>query len=199
MHLLALHLLESETHDAPVCVSFDNTDWEGGTYFVSPGGEWVVCDVGDHKDFAHHYFGVTLSDLLDKGWVRVVTRRDDEVLYWQGNRLTNIQHRTLKDAARFAGLSLQRDRAAITEGARLFVGTCVGLPAEELDAYDDSAQTIEFDEFARLVGDEVIDELNTNASPPIQDDWAVSFSKGRWCGEDAVCMMHSGIHHIWLI
>lgn len=78
-----------------------------------------------------------------------------------------------------------------------FVGTCVGLPARFLDEYDDTAREICYRTFLRYVGKDVVAEFGRN--PPLRQDWHVSFSKGRWRGKPAVCLMHSSIHHIWYV
>lgn len=81
-----------------------------------------------------------------------------------------------------------------------FVGTCVSLGSYWLDRYDDSSKDISYKTFRKYVGGDIVREINENVGvPPISRDWAVSFSKGLWKGKKAVCMMHSAIHHIWLI
>jgi hypothetical protein len=85
-----------------------------------------------------------------------------------------------------------------------FVGTCVHLRPKDLDAYDDSARDIGYNRFRYYVGDEVIDELNSapayrGSGLTIKKDYAVSYSRGKWRGRWAVCMMWSSIHHIWTI
>lgn len=78
-----------------------------------------------------------------------------------------------------------------------FIGTCVGLPATELDKFDDSARGITYRTFRKYVGKEIMDELNSNFGVPLHKDWAVSFQIGKYRGKKAVCLYHSSIHHLW--
>lgn len=85
-----------------------------------------------------------------------------------------------------------------------FIGTCVSLPVRDLDAYDDSARDIGYARFRHYVGREVIDEMNAalgykGSGLTIKKDFHISYSRGKWRGKKAVCMMWSSIHHIWLI
>jgi hypothetical protein len=78
-----------------------------------------------------------------------------------------------------------------------FVGTCVNLQAEDLDAYDESAHDISYKTFLEYVGKDVVREQDEKFGVPLGKDWHVSFSRGEWKGEAAVCLFHSRIHHIW--
>ena len=78
-----------------------------------------------------------------------------------------------------------------------FIGTCVDLECADLEAFDDSARSIQYRTFARHLGRNDIREINTRTGVPIHKDWHVSFERGKWKGETAVCLHHSGIHHIW--
>lgn len=80
-----------------------------------------------------------------------------------------------------------------------FIGTCVGLEAEDLEAFDDSAREITYKTFARHLGREGIREINRWAGVAISKDWHVSFERGKWKGNPAVCLHHSGIHHLWAL
>lgn len=80
-----------------------------------------------------------------------------------------------------------------------FIGTCVELPAYHLNEYDDTARDITYETFRKHVGGDTTKELSESFGVPIGSDWAVSFSKGKWKGKPAVCMMHSSIHHLWAI
>lgn len=82
-----------------------------------------------------------------------------------------------------------------------FIGTCVDLRVRDLNAYDDSARDITYRTFRKHVGGEVIDEIHqqTGGVPHISQDYGVTFSRGRWKGRPAACMMHSSIHHLWYI
>ena len=82
---------------------------------------------------------------------------------------------------------------------KYFIGTCVGLRANDLDDFDNSARGITYQTFRKHVGMEVVKELNEAFSVPIHTDWAVRFEKGKWKGKPAVCMHHSSIHHLWAI
>lgn len=79
----------------------------------------------------------------------------------------------------------------------VFVGTCVGLPVEDLEAFDDSSKEISYRTFRRAVGRAVVAELNATFGVPLSRDWAVRFTRGLWRGRQAVCLFHSAIHHIW--
>jgi hypothetical protein len=81
----------------------------------------------------------------------------------------------------------------------LFIGTCVNLPAEKLEEFDDSARTITYRTFAKHIGREGVLEINGWAGVPIHKDWHVSFERGKWDSKPAVCLHHSVIHHIWTI
>ncbi len=80
-----------------------------------------------------------------------------------------------------------------------FIGTCVGLPAAELEAFDDSAKEITYRTFLRHVGGEIVRELDAAFGVPLRRDWHVSFERGKWQGKPAVCLHHSGIHHLWYL
>lgn len=80
-----------------------------------------------------------------------------------------------------------------------FIGTCVGLPAAELEAYDDTERSITYAAFFRHVGKEIVQELNAAFGVPLRKDWAASFGKGLFCGKPAVCLHHSGIHHLYAL
>ena len=85
-----------------------------------------------------------------------------------------------------------------------FIGTCLQLQAEDLHAYDDSARQIQFETFRRHVGPEVIATIHkslgySGTSLTLKGDWHVRYSRGRWRGQPAICMMHSAIHHIWVL
>jgi hypothetical protein len=80
-----------------------------------------------------------------------------------------------------------------------FIGTCVGLKAEDIFEFDDSAREIKYSTFRKYLGKELIAELNHDFGVPLHRDWSVSFEKGKWKGKPAVCLHHSGIHHIWEI
>jgi hypothetical protein len=78
-----------------------------------------------------------------------------------------------------------------------FIGTCVHLDAQDLEEFDDSARSITYRTFARHVGREEITELDRAFGVPLRRYWHVSFECGRWKGAPAVCLHHSGIHHLW--
>jgi len=42
-------------------------------------------------------------------------------------------------------------------------------------------------------------ERSSRTGLTLQDDWAVRYLTGQWRGRRAVCVMHSSIHHIWLV
>lgn len=84
-----------------------------------------------------------------------------------------------------------------------FIGTCVHLPVHRLDEYDESSRDITHRTFRKHVGPEMATQINTEMGYgdcprlSLATDWSVSFSKGKWRGKKAVCVMHSSIHHIW--
>jgi hypothetical protein len=83
-----------------------------------------------------------------------------------------------------------------------FVGTCIGLRAKDLHAYDDTERAITYRTFRSHVGREVTTEINTWAGWPgthFSNDGCIRYGKGKWKGKPAVCMHHSGIHHLWLV
>lgn len=80
-----------------------------------------------------------------------------------------------------------------------FIGTCVNLRAKDLNDFDDSSFIITYETFRKHVGGEVTKKLNESFGVPVGTDFAVSFRKGKWKGRKAVCMIHSGIHHLWYI
>jgi len=79
-----------------------------------------------------------------------------------------------------------------------FHGTCIGLRPDDLEAFDDSARQINWRTFKSHVGAEQFREIEQANGVPLSKDWSVSFFKGRWRGREAVCMMQSAIHHIYL-
>lgn len=81
-----------------------------------------------------------------------------------------------------------------------WVGTCIELSRRALEEFDDSARTITYKTFLHRLGPGMVRELDEQfgTHPRVRDDWAVKFESGRWRGKPAVCMHHSGIHHIWL-
>jgi hypothetical protein len=84
-----------------------------------------------------------------------------------------------------------------------FIGTCVGLRCEDLNDYDDSSRDIGYATFLKHVGKDLIRELERDFGYKrpltLKSDWHISYSKGKWKGKPAVCMMHSSIHHIWTL
>jgi hypothetical protein len=80
-----------------------------------------------------------------------------------------------------------------------FVGTCVGLRADDLDDFDDTARSVTYKTFLRHLGGKIVRELDKSFGVPLRRDWHVDFQVGRWRGKRAVCLMHSRIHHIWTI
>lgn len=78
-----------------------------------------------------------------------------------------------------------------------FVGTCVSLKAEDLEAYDETEREITYRTFIRRVGTEVVASFGSH--PPLKRDWHVHYGKGKWRGRPAVCLHHSRIHYIWII
>ena len=85
-----------------------------------------------------------------------------------------------------------------------FVGTCVHLRAEDLEDYDDTEREIGYDRFRYYVGDEIIRELERElgyhgSCLTLKKDYHVRYGRGKWKGENAVCMRHSAIHYIWKI
>lgn len=80
-----------------------------------------------------------------------------------------------------------------------FVGTCVGLEAEDLHEFDDSSRYITYRTFVRHLGRVAVRDLDEQFGVPLRKDYHVSFVRGKWKGEPAVCLFHSGIHHLWLL
>lgn len=89
-------------------------------------------------------------------------------------------------------------------GQAQFVGTCVHLRAVDLDAYDDTERTIGYNRFLYYVGVDTIRDIEgaagyTGSGLSLKRDRYVTYGRGKWKGEWAVCMHHSAIHHIWKI
>ena len=82
---------------------------------------------------------------------------------------------------------------------KYFIGTCVGLRAEDLYDYDDSERSITYRTFRKHVGMDIIRDLNEQFGFPLCRDWHVSYGKGKWKGKPCVCMHHSRIHHLWYL
>lgn len=78
-----------------------------------------------------------------------------------------------------------------------FIGTCIGLPAEKLHEFDDSMRSITYRTFLKHVGKDIVKELNRSFSVPLSRDWSVSFATGKYNGKKAICLFHSGVHHLW--
>ena len=88
-------------------VSPNNIDPDQGGYFMDTGG--LLYDVfTNHDSWAIENYGVGIPEMLDMGWLRVIT--DDGSLYWLGYFANRSQLSALKDAARANGLYLKRDR-----------------------------------------------------------------------------------------
>lgn len=91
-------------------------------------------------------------------------------------------------------------QASVEEVERaLFIGRCDSLRAEDLDAFDESRHDITYRTFLRHVGRETVRELNKSFGVPLRKDWHVSYAKGTWEGQPAVCLFHSRYHHIWVL
>ena len=106
---------------------------------------------------------------------------------------------TLVGCAIVPELPIKPGSAEATLFPTMFVGTCVTLPARELDKFDESSRDITYRTFAKHVGRAEIQELNKSFGVPISRDWHVKFAKGKWRGKPAVCLFHSSIHHIYTI
>jgi len=84
-----------------------------------------------------------------------------------------------------------------------FIGTCVGLQEEDLHDYDESTREITYATFARHMGADAMRhlerEMGYNKHLRLRKDWSVRFSRGKWRGKPAICMMHSATHHLWAL
>lgn len=80
-----------------------------------------------------------------------------------------------------------------------WIGTCVGLDADDLHDFDESSKQISYRKFRAIVGAEVVKELNKDFTVKISTDWHIRFETGVFCGAPAVCMHHSGFHYLWRI
>lgn len=86
-----------------------------------------------------------------------------------------------------------------------FIGTCVGLKAEDLHDFDDSSRGITNRTFRKFLGKEEYREFELSlgyrdgSGLVLSKDWHVSYAKGKWKGRPAICCWWSGIHHIWVI
>lgn len=80
-----------------------------------------------------------------------------------------------------------------------WIGDCTHLPARQLEAFDATSRGITYRTFLKHVGPAVVREINRRYGhhPTIAQDGCVTFCKGELRDRSAVCMMHSGIHHIW--
>lgn len=75
------------------------------------------------------------------------------------------------------------------------------LRRRDLEAYDASERSIGYTTFSRLVGADLLRELNElfGRHPKFKDDYAVTYGRGLWRGKPCVCVHHSSIHHLWYI
>lgn len=84
-----------------------------------------------------------------------------------------------------------------------FIGTCVELKEVDLLAYDESARDINYRTFSRHLGAEGIQEIERahgyGQALRLRQDYHVRYSRGKWQGKPAICMMHSAIHHLWFL
>lgn len=80
-----------------------------------------------------------------------------------------------------------------------FIGTCVNLPAEKLDQFDESSRQITYSTFRRHLGMYQIKELNDSFGVALHKDYHVRFARGKYNGEKAICLFHSSIHYLWLL
>lgn len=85
-----------------------------------------------------------------------------------------------------------------------WVGRCDGLGEEDLYDFDESSEEIDYYQFESCVGKEEIQALEDiygySECPglTLRSDPTVTFAKGEWRGEPAVCMFWSAYHHIWI-
>jgi hypothetical protein len=80
-----------------------------------------------------------------------------------------------------------------------WIGTCVHLGVDGLDAFDASSREVTYRTFRRLLGREIILDLDARLGVPLRRDYNVRYATGRWEGRRAVCLYHSCIHHIWTL
>ena len=80
-----------------------------------------------------------------------------------------------------------------------WIGTCVNLRREDLEAYDATERSVGYRTFLRHVGGAVVKVMDAVLGVPLREDYAVSFGVGKWKGRRAVCLHHSAIHHLWYI
>lgn len=85
----------------------------------------------------------------------------------------------------------------------VFIGRCDALRAKDLDEFDDTSRDISNRTFRKLIGSEEYLEfeegLGYGDCLRLAKDWHVSYARGLWKGQPAVCCFWSAYHHIWVL
>ena len=85
-----------------------------------------------------------------------------------------------------------------------YIGRCDHLEAEDLEEFDETSEDTDYQEFADAVGSGEIDRLEEEygykgSVLTLEKDWHITYLRGQWKGDPAVCMEWSAYHHIWKI
>lgn len=88
----------------------------------------------------------------------------------------------------------------------IVVGNCVGLSAEEVDAYDSTEKMMSHRSFREhftraeynALSEEFKYEIDPRAGLTMKEDWHVSYGWGWLNGKKVVCLHHSSIHYFYL-
>lgn len=89
------------------------------------------------------------------------------------------------------------------KGSAISIGSCVTLPAQSIEAYEETAKKITYNRFSYYLGEENLNQLNLalgySGKFLLKHERYASYSSGKWEGKSAICMKHSATHYIWLI
>lgn len=86
-----------------------------------------------------------------------------------------------------------------------YVGRCDNLKAEDLDAFDDTSRDICNQTFRRTIGPDLYADFQRNLRYGrrhgiwLSKDFHVSYVKGIWKEQRAVCCFWSEFHHIFTV
>ncbi len=84
-----------------------------------------------------------------------------------------------------------------------FIGRCDQLECSDLEAFDESAESISNREFRQLLGSDRYQEFEKSLGYGkwlrLSKDWHVSYERGEWMGKPAICCHWSAFHHIWTL
>lgn len=86
-----------------------------------------------------------------------------------------------------------------------YVTSCVDAKGCDIEDMVDNAEEVDYEEFMDAVGQEQVEELfsfydwsDNPESLTLKDDYAVSYYKGKYKGEDCYFIQHSAIEYVFV-